>query len=290
MLTCTLTCTLTCSPAHELTCTLACTLTPPLTAFRSESTEFVPGRAAVLPASREEAVVGGGGEVRPRARRLPFLRRTARAAAVTGAARRFRAASGRRRVGRRVNVRVQTARCLTRHLSFVFVGFCSPPDVEKHVEATKISTVRVLGRDINNTLQLAHVTPRDAGLYECRVSDRSGVRAQEHKARATLHVGSRSQPRRDSQVPEARPLTKGAPPRAAAAPPTWNATTTAAATAAAATTRPSSVPRNDGDRRGRSQPAPTAAHGQQRRRQSGSGCPDPPLPWGILGLLLPLVW
>ncbi|XP_032800583.1 V-set and transmembrane domain-containing protein 2B-like isoform X2 [Petromyzon marinus] len=173
-------------------------------------------------------------------------------------------------------------------------GGGGPPPRGAHtptrLQATKISTVRVLGRDINNTLQLAHVTPRDAGLYECRVSDRSGVRAQEHKARATLHVGSRSQPRRDSQVPEARPLTKGAPPRAAAAPPTWNATTTAAATAAAATTRPSSVPRNDGDRRGRSQPAPTAAHGQQRRRQSGSGCPDPPLPWGILGLLLPLVW
>ncbi|CAN0367183.1 unnamed protein product [Lampetra fluviatilis] len=114
-------------------------------------------------------------------------------------------------------------------------------------------TVRVIGSDINNTLRLAHVGPRDAGLYECRVSDRSGARAQEHKARATLHV------------PEARPLTKGAPPRLAAAPPTWNETTTMMAVTVTMTT---TTTRSSGEDRRRSQPAPTAAHGQQRQRQS----------------------
>ncbi|XP_078399099.1 V-set and transmembrane domain-containing protein 2B isoform X1 [Cetorhinus maximus] len=61
-------------------------------------------------------------------------------------------------------------------------------------DATKISTVRVMGNDISHKLRLSGVKKEDEGVYECRVTDFIDDETQEHKAQATLRVTARYSP------------------------------------------------------------------------------------------------
>ncbi|XP_072926191.1 V-set and transmembrane domain-containing protein 2B isoform X1 [Hemitrygon akajei] len=61
-------------------------------------------------------------------------------------------------------------------------------------DATKISTVRVMGNDISHKLRLSSVKKEDEGVYECRVTDFIDDETQEHKAQATLRVTARYSP------------------------------------------------------------------------------------------------
>ncbi|XP_069757804.1 V-set and transmembrane domain-containing protein 2B [Narcine bancroftii] len=58
-------------------------------------------------------------------------------------------------------------------------------------DATKISTVRVIGNDISHKLRLSRVKKEDEGVYECRVTDFIDDETQEHKAQAILRVIAR---------------------------------------------------------------------------------------------------
>ncbi|XP_078066372.1 V-set and transmembrane domain-containing protein 2B isoform X2 [Mustelus asterias] len=68
------------------------------------------------------------------------------------------------------------------------------PKVPLKKEATKISTVRVMGNDISHKLRLSGVKKEDEGVYECRVTDFIDDETQEHKAQATLRVTARYSP------------------------------------------------------------------------------------------------
>ncbi|NWH57112.1 VTM2B protein, partial [Geococcyx californianus] len=65
-----------------------------------------------------------------------------------------------------------------------------------------LQTVRVQGNDISHRLRLSGVRPQDEGVYECRVSDYSDAKTQEHRARALLRVLARFAPP-DMQAAEA---------------------------------------------------------------------------------------
>uniref|UniRef100_A0A672N6Z2 V-set and transmembrane domain containing 2 like n=1 Tax=Sinocyclocheilus grahami TaxID=75366 RepID=A0A672N6Z2_SINGR len=54
--------------------------------------------------------------------------------------------------------------------------------------ATKISVVKVVGSNISHKLRLSSVRPSDEGTYECRVTDFSESRAQQHRVQAYLQV------------------------------------------------------------------------------------------------------
>ncbi|XP_072374268.1 V-set and transmembrane domain-containing protein 2B isoform X2 [Scyliorhinus torazame] len=68
------------------------------------------------------------------------------------------------------------------------------PKVPLKKDATKISTVRVMGNDISHKLRLSGVKKQDEGVYECRVTDFIDDQTQEHKAQATLRVTARYSP------------------------------------------------------------------------------------------------
>ncbi|XP_043562822.1 V-set and transmembrane domain-containing protein 2B isoform X1 [Chiloscyllium plagiosum] len=68
------------------------------------------------------------------------------------------------------------------------------PKVPINKDATKISTVRVMGNDISHKLRLSGVKKEDEGVYECRVTDFIDDETQEHKAQATLRVLARYSP------------------------------------------------------------------------------------------------
>ncbi|XP_048462017.1 V-set and transmembrane domain-containing protein 2B [Rhincodon typus] len=68
------------------------------------------------------------------------------------------------------------------------------PKVPVNKDATKISTVRVMGNDISHKLRLSGVKKEDEGVYECRVTDFIDDETQEHKAQATLRVLARYGP------------------------------------------------------------------------------------------------
>ncbi|XP_074531597.1 V-set and transmembrane domain-containing protein 2-like protein [Halichoeres trimaculatus] len=80
------------------------------------------------------------------------------------------------------------------------------PLEETSKDATKISVVKVAGSNISHKLRLSSVKPSDEGIYECRVIDFSGVKAQHHRVRAYLQVEPERKQRNPQHQAEGRDL------------------------------------------------------------------------------------